>query len=289
MMTARSYLFVPADSLRKIEKALASDADAIILDLEDSVAPAAKSAARHMLADVLAKPQRPQIWVRINPLGSEDYALDVQAAVKAGVMGIVLPKPNSAADVDQLSGDIAEHEINGGLPPAGIHVLAIITETAAAVLNAHSYAHGSRPRLRGVTWGAEDLAADIGAVSNKDDTGGYTLPFQHARSICLFAAGAAQVQPIDAVYTDFRDSDGLAQECRAAVRDGFVAKMAIHPDQIEVIHAAFTPSAAQIAHAQRVSDLFAAAPDAGVLSLDGKMLDRPHLLQAQRILARARV
>jgi citrate lyase subunit beta / citryl-CoA lyase len=287
-MKARSYLFVPADSARKIEKALACGADALIFDLEDSVAPQNKPQARQLLESLRAQPASPQLWVRVNPLGTPDYLEDLQVAVRAGVTGLVLPKPNSAADVDRLGGDISELEISRGLKPGAMRVLGIITETAAAVLNAHSYGQGSRPRLHGVTWGAEDLAADIGASSNKDAAGAYTGVFRQARTVTLLAAAAAQVQAIDAVYTDFRNPVGLAQECKDAVRDGFVAKMAIHPDQISVIHQCFTPSDAQLAQAQAIVDVFAQSPNAGVLSLNGKMLDRPHLLQAQRTLAQVK-
>lgn len=275
-MRLRSLLFVPGDRPDRMEKALASGADALILDLEDSVAPVAKGDARAAVAAFLARPTGAVArFVRINPLDSGMTADDLAAA--RGADGIVLPKAAGGADVaalDALLGD------------AAARILPIATETPAAIFGLGSYA-GCSPRLIGLTWGAEDLPAAIGAETSREADGRYTPPYEMVRALTLFGAHAAGVAPVETVYPDFRDRDGLEAYCARARRDGFTGMMAIHPAQVAVINAAFTPDAAAIAHARAVVDAFAASPGAGALQLDGKMIDAPHLKAARALLARA--
>ena len=286
----RSLLFVPGDDSRKLAKALSSGADALILDLEDSVAEDAKSKARRTCLDFLksAVPLagRPALYVRINALDSGLSDADLDSVMTAGPDGIVLPKAQSGADVTLLDARIAVREALHDLADGQTAIIAIATETAASIFGIGSYA-GAGTRLSGLTWGGEDLAADIGAGANKDDAGQWTQPFQLARNLCLFGAVSAGVPPIDTVYTDFRDLDGLHLEATAAAQDGFTGKLAIHPAQVAVINEAFTPSPQAIAQAQRIVDAFKAAGNAGVVGLDGTMIDRPHLVAARRTLARA--
>lgn len=276
-MTAepRSWLFVPADSEKKIGHALDSAADAIIFDLEDSVVPAQKAAARDILKNLGARSGGPQWWVRINPLRSDDHRHDLDLLGLADVHGLVLPKAEGGWDVIELA-----HR-TGNIP---IH--AIVTETAASLFGMLSYRDPKSP-LAAMSWGAEDLSAALGAVSKFDGSGELAFTYKLARSLCLAGAVAAGVQPVDGVFTDFRDEDGLRVEAEAAARDGFTGKLAIHPAQVAIINAAFTPSADAIAHAEAVVAAFEASPDAGVLSVGGKMVDRPHLTQAREILSRA--
>jgi citrate lyase subunit beta/citryl-CoA lyase len=276
MTEPRSWLFVPADSERKITKALDSDADAIIFDLEDSVAPAMKPVARDVLRSLLKRSGGPQWWVRVNPLGSEFIREDLELIGLADVHGIVLPKADSGADVTELA-----HR-TGNIP---IH--AIVTETAASLFGLLSYREPGSP-LTAMSWGAEDLSAALGASSKYDDNGDLAFTYKLARSLCLAGAAAAGVQPVDGIFADFRDEEGLRDETAAARRDGFTGKLAIHPAQVAVINAAFTPSPEDITHAEEVVAAFEAHPDAGVLSIGGKMVDRPHLVQARRVLERAR-
>jgi citrate lyase subunit beta/citryl-CoA lyase len=275
MSQPRSWLFVPADSDKKIAKALDSAADALIFDLEDSVAPAQKARAREILKALPARSGGPLWWVRINPLRTEDHRLDLELLGSADIHGLVLPKAESGADVTELA-----HR-TGNIP---IH--AIVTETAASLFGLLSYRQPASP-LAAMSWGAEDLSAALGAASKTDEQGALTFPYQLARTLCLAGAVAANVQPVDGVHADFRDLEGLFAEARAAARDGFTGKLAIHPAQVEPINAAFTPTAQQVASARAIVDAFAAAPQAGVLSVDGKMVDKPHLTQAQRLLSRA--
>lgn len=275
MAEPRSWLFVPADSEKKIAKALDSDADAIVFDLEDSVAPAQKAAARDMLRHLPERSECPQLWVRINPIGSEFHRDDLQLIGVADIHGIVLPKAESGADVTELA-----HR-TGNIP---IH--AIVTETAASLFGMLSY-RDPRSTLAAMSWGAEDLSAALGAVSKYDADGELSFTYRLARSLCLAAAVAAGVQPVDGVYADFRNDQGLRTEAEAAAREGFTGKLAIHPAQVPVINAAFTPSADDIRHAEEVVAAFEAHPAAGVLSVGGKMVDRPHLVQARRVLERA--
>ena len=288
-MILRSMLFVPGDSDRKLAKGAESPADALILDLEDSVAPDRTEVARGMVRAYLAarpKRERQQLWVRINPLATPKALPDLAAVVGGAPDGIVLPKPDSAAETVLLDHYLTALEAREGLPHGRIRILPVATETPASVFNLGTYA-GSSARLAGLTWGAEDLPAALGASTNKAPSGGYAFPYELARSLCLAGAVAADVQPIDTVYTDFRDQQGLAQDARAARQMGFTGKMAIHPAQVETINASFTPDEQEVAFARRVVDAFAASPGTGVVGLDGKMLDMPHLKQANRLLALA--
>ncbi len=289
-MSARSWLFVPGDSDRKLAKGAGSAADALIIDLEDSVAPANLPAARSRAAAFLAAQAgraAPELWVRVNALESGLALPDLAAVVPAGPAGIVLPKAGSAADVVTLSNYLSALEVAAGRPEGGTKIMVVATETPAALFTLGSYA-AAGPRLAGLTWGAEDLAASLGAAGNRLEGGGYEFTYQLARSLCLAGAASAGVAPIDTVFTDFRDLAGLEAEARAARRAGFVGKLAIHPDQADIINRAFTPDAAEIAHAERVIAAFAANPGAGVVGIDGKMIDMPHLKQAHRILAAGR-
>lgn len=276
MAVPRSLLFVPGDRPDRMAKALASGADALILDLEDAVAPGAKPAARRAVAEFLASPRSVTLFVRINPLGSGLAEEDLDAVLPARPDGIVLPKAEGGATLAaldaRLSGDVM--------------ILPIATETPAAIFALGSYG-GVTPRLAGLTWGAEDLPAAIGAATSRESDGGYTAPYQLARSVTLFGAHAAGVAAIETVYPDFRDLDGLAAYAARGRRDGFVGMMAIHPTQVPIINAAFTPSVQEVAQAQAIVALFAANPGAGALSLDGRMVDAPHLKAAQALLARA--
>ena len=276
MSEPRSWLFVPADSEKKIAKALDSEADAIIFDLEDSVVPRQKATARDMLKQLPRRSNGPEWWVRVNPLGSEFHKDDLTLIGSAYVHGIVLPKAESGADVIQLA-----HR-TGNIP---IH--AIVTETAASLFGLLSYSVPNSP-LVAMSWGAEDLSAVLGASSKYDADGSLSFTYKLARSLCLVGAAAAGVQPVDGVFADFKDEEGLRAEAEASRREGFTGKLAIHPAQVAVINAAFTPSEDDIRHAEEIVAAFEAHPDAGVLSVGGRMVDRPHLTQARRVLERAR-
>ena len=275
----RSWLFVPADSNRKMLKAIASAADAVIFDLEDSVAGSQKELARELLGLL---PERrdgePERWVRINPAGTEAHADDIAALDELDIDGIVLPKAESGDDVAALAATLA---------PRCLPIHAIVTETAASLFGLLSY-RDAGSSLAAMSWGAEDLSAALGATSKIGADGGLDFTYRMARSLCLAGAVAAEVQPVDGVYADFRDEAGLTAEARAAAREGFTGKLAIHPAQVGPINAAFTPSAADLAHANEIVAAFAAEPSAGVLSIGGRMVDRPHFLQAQRVIARSR-
>lgn len=283
----RSMLFVPGDSERKLAKGAGSAADALILDLEDSVAAERTAVAREMVRGYLdAHPHRDerQLWVRINPLSTPAGLLDLAAVVGGRPDGILLPKPESAADVVMLDHYLRALETRDGVPLGSTNIIPIATETAGALFTLGSYA-GCSPRLVGLTWGAEDLAAVLGASTNRAPGGGFAYPYEMARALCLAAAVAAGVQPLDTVYADFRDLAGLAADAQASRHSGFLGRMAIHPDQVAVINDAYTPTAAEVAHARRVVEAFAASPGTGVVGLDGTMLDMPHLKQARRVLA----
>jgi citrate lyase subunit beta/citryl-CoA lyase len=286
-MNARSFLFVPADSERKFAKGLAAGADALILDLEDAVAEANKPVARKLAAGFLGGQERsrtPQLWVRVNPLAS-GMTLDDLAAVMPGAPdGIVLPKPDSAAHLVELDHYLSAFEASAELEAGSTRILPIATETPASVFNLSSYAGASR-RLAGLTWGAEDLPAAIGATASRWPDGSYTDLCKLVRSLCIAAAAAADVPPIETVYPAFKDLDGLKAYAERGRAEGFAGMIAIHPDQVAVINAVFTPSAEEIEHARRVVALFEANPAAGTLALDGKMLDMPHLKLARRVLA----
>lgn len=285
-MKARSWLFVPADSERKLAKADSVFADVLILDLEDSVMPANKPHARALAAEFLQgrAEDRSRIWVRMNPLGSPEGNADLSAVMRHPPGGIVLPKAGSGEQAEHLGHRLGTYEAEHEHEVGSTRILPIATETPAAVFKLDSYTDCG-PRLAGLTWGAEDLAAAIGASANRDGHGDWTAPYQVVRSLCLFAAHAANVAAIDTVYTDFRNEAGLEASCAHARRDGFTGKLAIHPAQVETINRAFTPSEAEVAHARRVLALFEANPGAGVLELDGVMVDIPHLVQARKILS----
>ena len=286
----RSLLFVPGDSEKKQAKALGAGADALILDLEDSVAasrkPAAREITREWLTAAKAAPNRPQLYVRINSLQSLYWQEDLAGVMAAAPDGIMHPKPRSGADVEQLALALASFEDKYGLAHGSTRILPIATEVPLSVLHMPSYV-GCSVRLSGLTWGAEDLATEIGASANRNADGTFTSPFQMSRDLTLFTACAAGVLPIDTVYVNFRDDAGLRREADAAARDGFTGKMAIHPDQVATINAAFTPSPEAIARAKMIVKLFADNPGQGALSMDGAMVDIPHLKHAERVLARA--
>lgn len=286
----RSLLFVPGDSQKKLEKAFGTGADVVIVDLEDSIAPSNKLLARDTAARFIVE-QRHQtksaIYVRVNDLSTGLTDDDLAALVPAGPDGIMLPKSNSGQDVQHLSTKLRVHEAENGLPDGAIKILPIITETAAGVLSAASYANASA-RLTGVTWGAEDLSAAIGARAARDANGRYTDVFRFARTMTILAAGAAEVAAIDTVFPSFRDMGAFEAECAEAERDGFTGKMAIHPAQVPVINTAFTPSAEAVKRSAALVAAFEAAGNPGVVGIDGKMYDRPHLRLAERLLARAR-
>jgi len=282
----RSLLFVPADSERKLARARQSGADALILDLEDSVVPANRMAARAQARAFLAEAGDSGFrrYVRINPLTS-GVALDDLAAVLPGrPHGILLPKC-LPEDVRTLDHYLTAFEVAFGLTPGVVRIIAIATETPAAMFALGRYA-GVSPRLEGITWGAEDLAACLGGSNRKFD-GSYDDAYRLARALCLLAAADADVTPIDTIYTDFKDEAGLAAECAAARRSGFVAKMAIHPAQLSAINRAFSATEEELAWARQVVAIFAENPDAGTVALDGKMVDRPHLTLARRTLGLA--
>ena len=272
----RSWLFVPADSEKKIAKAIDSHADALIFDLEDSVVPARKAQAREMLKSLAERSGGPDWWVRINPIGSDYHKDDLDLISRGDITGLVLPKAEGGADVTELA-----HR-TGNIP---IH--AIVTETPASLFNLLSYRDPKSP-LVAMSWGAEDLSAALGASSKYDEGGELAFTYRLARSLCLAGAVAAGVQPVDGVFADFRDEKGLRREAESARREGFTGKLAIHPAQVPVINSAFTPSADEVAHAQAVVDAFKAEPEAGTVAVGALMADRPHLEQARRVLHRAR-
>ena len=287
-MTPRSWLFIPGDSDKKLGKADGAGADALILDLEDSVVPESKPVAREkVLAHLLARPRAErvsQLWVRINPL--DDAALQDLAAVMAGNPdGIMIPKTNGAGDVARLSHYLDAFEAAHGLPAGGTRILPVATETAAGTLKLLEFADRVLPRLIGLTWGAEDLSTALGASTNLDPAGGWALVYRLARVQVLLAAKAAGVAAIDTLYVDFRDEAGLRQSSTQAADEGFSGRIAIHPAQVAPINAAFAPSDAAVAHARRIIAAFAAQPGAGTVGLDGRMIDIPHLKQARNQLA----
>ncbi|KAB0265101.1 HpcH/HpaI aldolase/citrate lyase family protein, partial [Microvirga brassicacearum] len=271
----RSLLFVPGDSQRKLEKAMTSGADALLIDLEDSVALDAKANARRVTAAFLAhakkQSDRPRLYVRVNGLTTGLIEDDLDAVMPAGPEGVVLPKTVGGMDVSHLGAKLAVREAEFGLPDGGTRILAIATENAAGVFALGTFA-GASHRLMGLAWGGEDLSADLGAETNRRGDGAYAEPYRLARALTLMGAAAASVDAIDSVYTNFRDHDGLRTECQEARRDGFVAKMAIHPAQVPIINQAFTPSPEALARAQAVVDAFAANPGAGVVGVEGEML-----------------
>jgi citrate lyase subunit beta / citryl-CoA lyase len=284
----RSLLFVPAHDMRKLAKGLDCGADALIIDLEDSVPDAEKPRARGMCAEFVRENRgRLPLFVRVNALATGRMLDDLAAVVRAQPHGIMLPKCGSGRDVARVDAYLSALEARDGVRAGALRILPIVTESAAALFGMPSYAHEAGPRLCGMMWGGEDLATDIGASANRVD-GLYTPPFQLARSLCLFGAAAAGVLAIDAVYTDFRDLDGLRAEAYAAVAAGFGAKAAIHPGQVQSINEAFTPSDEALREATAILAAFAQQPGAGAVSIGGRMFDRPHLSAAQRLIARGR-
>ncbi len=292
MLPIRSFLFVPGDSARKMEKSLGVGADAIILDLEDAVGESQKAEARRMVADMLRstpKGQRlTQIWVRINALDTALYEDDLAAIMPACPDGIVLPKTEGPADIEELSELLTEIEIELGIESGHMPILPVATETAIAPFNLGLYSEADLPRLYGLSWGAEDLSTALGGSSNKDENGDWTFTYKMVRSLTLLGARAAEVEPIETLYGNFRDEEGLRKMARAASREGFSGQLAIHPAQVAIINECFTPSKDEISFAKRVIEAFEASPGAGTVGLDGKMLDIPHLKQAEAILAKAK-
>ena len=286
MHMLRSLLFVPGDSEKKLAKSTSTAADALILDLEDSVAPERTALARGMVAEFLqAHPDRSQqqLWVRINPLQTPEALADLVAVMPARPDGIMLPKPLNGLHAQQLDHYLSALETREGLALGSTRIIPVATEVPGALFDLQSYA-GASPRLQGLTWGAEDLATAVGASSNRDASGEFTFTYKLARSLCLLASAHAQIQAIDTLSVDFKDMQALALDVQQACREGFSGKLAIHPDQVEVINQGFTPSAHDISHAQRIVDAFAQAHGAGAVQLDGKMVDKPHLTQALRLL-----
>lgn len=290
-MIIRSWLFVPGDSERKLEKGRGNEADALILDLEDAVSNDRQDIAREMVRDYLtanSDRSRQQLWVRINPLDN-DLALPDLAAVMPGAPdGICLPKVYSAEDVNTLCNYLSALEAREGLELGSTKILCVATETAASLLTFHTYLEGVSDRLVGMTWGAEDLSAALGAMDNMNpNSGEYDDPYLMAKSLCLAACRAVDVQPVGVVYVNFRDDAGLETECLRDRKAGFIGKIAIHPAQPPIINRAFTPSDAEVDYAQRVVDMFEQNPGLGTVGLDGKMLDMPHLKQARNVLSMA--
>ncbi len=293
--TIRSWLFVPGDSDRKFAKASASGADALICDLEDSVAEDAKPHARERVSawlqsrplapDLGSAPTAPALWIRINALDGHHAAGDIAMAITARADGIVLPKAEGADDVARLAA-----MLDAGGAAQAMRIMPVATETPLAVLRLGSFATAPVKRLAAMTWGAEDLAAAIGAADNRDpESGRFHEPFRIVRAVTLFAAHAANVAAIDTLHADFRDPDGLRRNSEQSAREGFHGRLAIHPDQVAVINEAYTPNAGALAHARRIVAAFAEQPGVGVVGIDGKMVDRPHFEQAQRLIARARL
>jgi citrate lyase subunit beta/citryl-CoA lyase len=286
----RSLLFIPGDDERKLAKGVGCGADALILDLEDAVSSARKAAARAVSAQYVAATRalktRPLIYVRINALETPYWEDDLAAVTASRPDGVLLPKARSGGDVHTLSIALNHAEERAGVDRGATRIIAITTEVPVSLLQMHTYI-GSSSRLEGLSWGAEDLSGVLGAKVNREADGSWTSPYRLARNLCLFTAAAANVQPIDTVFVDLHDMAGLRVEAQLAARDGFTGKMAIHPAQVPVINELFTPTAEEIGLAQELVQLFAHNPGAGVLAHRGQMVDRAHVVRAERILARA--
>lgn len=281
-------LFVPGDSERKIQKGLGTKADALVLDLEDSVTPENKPAARELVAGIVRSGRSSfagQLWVRVNPLTTSFSLDDLAAVVQAKPDGLLLPKSTGAADVIRLSHYLDALEARDGIAQGSTEILAVTTETAQAPFTLGEYAGAGAKRLMGLTWGAEDLSSAIGAAGNTDETGGWTLTYRMARSLCLLAAKACHAQAIETLYVDYKDSEGLLKSCRASRREGFTGRFAIHPDQVGPINEGYMPDPQDVEHARNVVAAFAANPGAGTVGVNGQMLDIPHLNQAKSVLA----
>jgi citrate lyase subunit beta/citryl-CoA lyase len=287
----RSLLFVPADGGSKLDKAMASGADGVIIDLEDSIAAASKESARKLALDFLKSAQsrkdRPQLLVRINGLDTGMTDADLDAVVPGKPDAVLLPKAEGGATVIHLDAKLTVREALAGLPEGEIKILAQTVESPAGLFSAGSYRNCSA-RLIGMTWGPEDLSAELGAEANREIDGTLTEPYRIARAMCLFGAAAAKVPAIETIYVNFRDTDVLRKDTELARRDGFTGRLAIHPAQVPVINEVFTPSTAQIEKAKAIVAAFEAKPGAGTVGIDGKMYDRPHLARAQALLQRVK-
>ncbi|GGN61761.1 CoA ester lyase [Novosphingobium indicum] len=287
----RSLLFIPGDSERKIAKEAGCGADAVILDLEDAVAPDRKDLARKLVADFIARTAREertvQYWVRVNPFDTGRSAEDLAAIMPGAPDGIMLPKIDGPEDVRRLSHYLDALEAVCGIEPGSTRILPVATETARAPFALGDFANANLPRLAGLTWGAEDLATAVGASTNLDGDGQWAFTYRMARSLCLLAASAAGVPAIETLFVDFNDDESLRRTSRAARAEGFMGRIAIHPAQVAGINESFRPSNDEVAHARRILDAFEAAPGAGTVSLDGKMIDIPHLRQARQVIAQA--
>ena len=281
----RSFLFVPADNEHKLQKAGGVGADALILDLEDSVAADAKADARELAREYLKG--KSDVWVRINPLDTDDAEADLASVMPSAPTGIVLPKPRSAAAAVELDGILSDLEASHGIDAGSTRILPLCTEHPEALFTLNSYI-GATPRLAGLSWGAEDLSNVVGATTNRDENGNWLPTYEMARSFCLLAAAASEVAAFDTVFTDFKNSEGLRRYVSNARRDGFSGMLAIHPAQVETINAAFVPTAEEVEHAVRIVELFEENPGAGTIGMDGRMIDKPHLVQALRLLELAR-
>lgn len=291
MLPIRSFLFIPGDSEKKLSKVDDCGADAVILDLEDAVAPANKVAARSLITQFLMERtgrRSPQIWVRINPLDTGLTEGDLAAVVGGRPDGIIQPKTDRPADVALVSAMLDSLEVDLALPLGGIPIIPVATETAIAPFHLGEYATAGLSRLAGLTWGAEDLATAIGATGNRAADGQWHFTFQLARSLTLLAAHASGVQAIETLHADFRDDEGLRRSSLLARQEGFSGRLAIHPAQVAIINECFTPSPAEVDHAQEILAAFAANPGAGTVGLGGKMIDIPHRKQAERIVAEAK-
>jgi citrate lyase subunit beta/citryl-CoA lyase len=293
MTNIRSFLFIPGDNEKKLGKADGAGADALILDLEDAVSPENKPLARELVPAFLRERPRAkrtsEIWVRINPLDTDSALSDLSAVVAAAPDGLMLPKANGPQDVLKLSHYLDALERHAGIDLYSIKILPVATETAISPFRLGDYASAGLTRLLGITWGAEDLSAAIGASTNLDASGQWALTYQMVRSLTLLAAHAAGVQAVDTLYVDFRDEKGLRASSRASRAEGFTGRLAIHPAQVAAINESYMPSTEEIEHAHRVIAAFEAAPGAGTVGLDGKMIDIPHLKQARRVLGQASV
>jgi citrate lyase subunit beta/citryl-CoA lyase len=285
-MRLRSLLFVPGDSERKFNRGREAGADALILDLEDAVAPSQKAAARDHVSHLLDREtsRRWAFFVRVNALDTGLTIDDMAAVVRPGLDGLLIPKANGAADIERIANYLDVLEIRAGMERGSVRLAVVCTETPKAMFALGSYAP-AHPRLLALTWGAEDLSAAIGGTDNKESDGSWTWPYQVARTQCLFAASAADVAPIETLFADFKDPEGLERDCRRSRRDGFVGRIAIHPDQVDVINRCYAPSEAEIIQARKIVAAFEASPGAGTLGIEGKMYDIPHLKAARKTLA----
>jgi citrate lyase subunit beta/citryl-CoA lyase len=286
-MQPRSYLFAPGDDEKKLDKAMRCGADALIICLEDAVAEARKAIARDTVAAHLRqRPQgAPRLWVRVNALATPHLLTDLVTVMPGRPHGIFLPKPSCAADFQRVDHYLSALEAQNGIVIGSTAVMSVV-ESAAGALQQAQFAHAT-PRLRALTWGAEDMAADIGASTNRDEQGNFFLLHRINRANALLIAAAGNLQPVDGICADFRDSGKLERECLLSRREGFTGKIAIHPDQVAIINRCFTPSSDEIAHARRVIAAFEQSGGAGTVALDGRMLDLPHLKQARRVLQQA--